>query len=293
MTPAVNRRDPDLLSQIEEYYDRCWVPRFERGHNPESHAMHFGYYEAPDMTSEEAKLRLNEYLIRRLGLGATAEPHLLDAGCGVGGTAVHMARAYRGARIVAVNISPQQLQLARRFACRAGVDDQIELIRGSYLETDLPAAAFDAVYAIESLCHCTDRGRFAAEARRLLRPGGRLGVIDFFRTSATLDSDAERSAYEEVKRGFRLPDYYELPLAQVAEGAGLVRCRLDDITAEVGPGLERSARRARQLLPELGRSADSEPFAAHLKACVGLWTLTRTGALIYAGFTATKPAGSS
>jgi demethylmenaquinone methyltransferase/2-methoxy-6-polyprenyl-1,4-benzoquinol methylase len=100
---------------------------------------------------------------------------VLEIGCGTGAVTARLAA--RGARVTALDQSPQMLDLARR---RLGQADVTWLERSAAEIDALPAEAFDAVVA--SLC-LSDMGRaerdfVLAEAARRLRPGGLLVVAD-------------------------------------------------------------------------------------------------------------------
>lgn len=74
---------------------------------------------------------------------------LLDAGCGTGAFALEAAR--RGARVVAVDISPSLIDLARERAHRAGAPDAIDFRVGDMLDPTL--GRFDHAVAMDSLIH--------------------------------------------------------------------------------------------------------------------------------------------
>jgi SAM-dependent methyltransferase len=94
---------------------------------------------------------------------------VLDLGTGTGTLARGFAR--RGARVTGLDRAAPLLEEARKLDERAGV--AIEYRIGRAEETGLPDASFDIV-AAGQCWHWFDRPRAAAEAMRLLRPGGRL-----------------------------------------------------------------------------------------------------------------------
>lgn len=94
---------------------------------------------------------------------------VLDAGCGKGRFAVHVRAAYPGACVVALDLAVAMLRCAPPDLARAA---------GSMLELPFLDAVFDAAYATESLEHAVDIERAVAELCRVLRPGGRLVIID-------------------------------------------------------------------------------------------------------------------
>lgn len=79
-------------------------------------------------------------------------------------------------RLTAIEFSPAMLQIARERAASLGVQANLRL--GDAQALDLPDAAFDTVVCTLSLCGIPDEHRAAAEMKRVLRPGGRLVLLD-------------------------------------------------------------------------------------------------------------------
>jgi ubiquinone/menaquinone biosynthesis C-methylase UbiE len=81
-----------------------------------------------------------------------------------------------GIRLTGVDFSPQMLQLTQRRAQELG--RPVDLRLGDAQALDLPDAAFDTVVCTLSLCAIPDERRAIAEMKRVLRPGGRLLLLD-------------------------------------------------------------------------------------------------------------------
>jgi ubiquinone/menaquinone biosynthesis C-methylase UbiE len=81
-----------------------------------------------------------------------------------------------GMHLTGVDFSPQMLQLARRRADQLG--RQVDLRLGDAQALDLPDASFDTVVCTLSLCAIPDQRQAIAEMRRVLRPVGRLLLLD-------------------------------------------------------------------------------------------------------------------
>jgi ubiquinone/menaquinone biosynthesis C-methylase UbiE len=81
-----------------------------------------------------------------------------------------------GVRLTGVDFSLQMLELARRRAAQLG--RRVDLRLGDAQVLDFPDASFDTVVCTLSLCAIPDERRAIAEMRRVLRPGGRLLLLD-------------------------------------------------------------------------------------------------------------------
>src|SRR6266567_9136576 len=80
--------------------------------------------------------------------------------------------AKRGARPVGVDITPVQLETARRMMRETGIE--FPLIEADAAETGLPDSSFDLVLSEYGASIWVDPYRWIPEASRLVRPGGRL-----------------------------------------------------------------------------------------------------------------------
>jgi ubiquinone/menaquinone biosynthesis C-methylase UbiE len=92
------------------------------------------------------------------------------------GTGRNLPYYTEGIRLTGIEFSPAMLDLARRRADELGL--QVDLCVGDAQALDLPDASFDTVVCTLSLCAIPDDRRAVAEMWRVLRPGGRLLLLD-------------------------------------------------------------------------------------------------------------------
>lgn len=102
---------------------------------------------------------------------------VLELGIGTGRNLGHYPA---DVRVAGVDISEEMLAIARGRARALGLD--VDLRAGDVEELDWPDASVDTVVSTLSLCTIPDEWRAVAEARRVLRPGGRLVLLEHVRS---------------------------------------------------------------------------------------------------------------
>ncbi|MGW4842999.1 methyltransferase domain-containing protein [Nocardia brasiliensis] len=101
----------------------------------------------------------------------------LDIGCGTGSEVIEFAaRAGPAGRAVGVDPNPQTVAIAKARA--VGENSAIEFIEGSAYALPFPDASFDVVRCERVFQHLDDPAAATAEIARVLRPGGRVALID-------------------------------------------------------------------------------------------------------------------
>lgn len=143
---------------------------------------------------------------------AQAEGQVLEIALGTGRNLPFYAA---DVELTAIELSERMLAIARRRAAALG--SRAELRCGDAQDLDLPDASFDTVLITLALCTIPDERAAVREARRVLRPRGRLVLLEHV-----------RSPLRAVRAIQRLLD----PLAVRFEGDHLVRDPLDYLEAE-------------------------------------------------------------
>jgi ubiquinone/menaquinone biosynthesis C-methylase UbiE len=118
---------------------------------------------------------------RRLAVEAGIEPghHVLEVGCGTGNLALHVRRTHPDTEVVGIDPDPLALTRAQRKAERRGLP--VRWDRGTAGELPYADESVDRVLSAFMFHHLdeAEKRRMLAEARRVLRPGGRLHLVDF------------------------------------------------------------------------------------------------------------------
>ncbi len=115
--------------------------------------------------------------------GVRPTDRVLDVACGTG----DLARAFADAgasSVLGVDFTPEMLDIARAKRLHPKADasrTNIEYRRGDATALDLPDDSFDIVSIAFGLRNVQDPARALAEFRRVLRPGGRVVVLEFSR----------------------------------------------------------------------------------------------------------------
>jgi len=130
------------------------------------------YYPTPTATLDEAQTAKMHHVCRKLRLKAGES--VVEAGCGWGTLALHMARHY-GVRVRAFNISHEQVAYARERAARQGLAGQVEYVEDDYRNI---SGHYDAFMSVGMLEHVGVKNypTLGRIARRCLGSNGR-GLI--------------------------------------------------------------------------------------------------------------------
>ena len=160
------------------------------------------YYDGPDLTGrvrdalrqaglDPERLRVEDLTaldqFHALGVAATLalaelaelEPgeRVLDLGAGIGGPARVLSARF-GARVVAVEPTARFRRLAAELNAATGLEDAIEVVDAHGDALPFPDGSFDLVWTQAVLPNVADLAPFAAEAHRVLAPGGRWALAE-------------------------------------------------------------------------------------------------------------------
>jgi len=133
----------------------------------------------PRLRLPAAQLKLVRKAIRTMKVEPTSA--VLDVACGRGTSSFVIANELPGTQVTAVDLLPENIAGARTLYGNA---PNLAYDQGDALHLEYPDASFDRVLCLEAAFHFPDRDRFLSELARVVRPGGRVLIVDFMARAA-------------------------------------------------------------------------------------------------------------
>jgi SAM-dependent methyltransferase len=126
--------------------------------------------------------------------------HVLDCGCGPGGISLGLARLVPQGRVVGVDVEDGQLDIGRQEAQKRGLDN-VQFKHASVYDLPFEDSTFDAVLVHAMLYHLGEPMKALQELRRVLKPGGLIGLRD-----ADIDGDVYHPQDPDMDRFWKLTE---------------------------------------------------------------------------------------
>ena len=114
--------------------------------------------------------------VRSLQLGE--HPRVLDLATGTGDLAVDIARMTPGATVIGLDPSPGMLAIARDKMAKKGLADRVILVEGDAQALPYADCEMDAVTIAFGIRNVPDRACALREMARVVRPGGRIAILE-------------------------------------------------------------------------------------------------------------------
>jgi ubiquinone/menaquinone biosynthesis C-methylase UbiE len=110
-------------------------------------------------------------------LQLSPDKHILDIGCGIGGTSRFVADRYK-CTVSGIDLSDEYIRTGEKLSAWLGLEKIIHLQQGSAVQTGFENNSFDAAYMLHVGMNIKDKSALFEEAFRVLRPSSLFGVYD-------------------------------------------------------------------------------------------------------------------
>lgn len=187
----VTRKIADFWDQLSEGWHTLWGPH-----------IHHGYYETnSSLSPRDAQEKLIEKLINLLDV--VPQAHILDVGCGMGGSSLYLAKNY-DAIVTGITLSPKQVEMARNNAQKNNIHQVTFQVEDALRLNSFSDNSFDIVWSLESCEQFFDKNKFIHEAYRVLKPGGQLMLATWCSNREEYEGTLEKK-YKKLCLAFDLP----------------------------------------------------------------------------------------
>ena len=208
---------------VRRYYEQNTRMMLRFGSSPQVQTIHRALWPTEVQTLDEAlhyshRLLLTEIeqLAQRAGLTSL---RIADLGCGVGASLRYLLTHLQvPTTAIGITISATQAQLAQTHVRQPQSRHTCAVLEADFLAVPL-RSGLDAVYSIEAFSHSPSAADYLAQVAQLLRPGGRLMLIDDFLAPTTIPTHEWVAAYQT---GWLVPNVQTVStIAELAQTVGL------------------------------------------------------------------------
>jgi SAM-dependent methyltransferase len=116
-------------------------------------------------------------------MNISVEDHVLDVGCGIGGSSRFAAKHY-GCNVTGIDLTKEYVDTGNVLCSWLGSNKQVKLVQGDAVEINAPDATFDKAFMLHVGMNIANKVALAQEIKRVLKPGGIFGIYDIMQTSS-------------------------------------------------------------------------------------------------------------
>lgn len=208
--------------QTQNHYERWWKLN-------DSQSVHYGLWGHDTKSFVEALKNTNQVMAEIGSIFSGSK--ILDAGSGVGGAAFYLAEKL-DCDVTGITLSDKQLKTANQVLASLGVESKVRFEKQSFMQTGFEDNSFDVVWACESSCYAIPKTGFYDEVYRILKPGGKLIVADYFLTKkGELDKNRNVKNWGDL---WAISDFYKAAsFEKLIERSGFKINSKKDYTKEI------------------------------------------------------------
>jgi len=278
----LNEKIRKYYAENQVFYNLFWM-------NRKNLSMHYGFWDGDTKNLHEALLNQNRVVAEKLNIRDS--DMVLDAGCGVGGIGIWLAKNY-GVKVIGITVSGKQVRLAKKNAINKKVGHLVNFYVKDFTSTGFPDNSFTKVFGNESICYAERKENFIKEAFRLLKPRGRLVVCDGFLNKADLD-ETKQKIFNDWLDGWAVPSLSTVnDFREDLRKAGFKNIEFTDKTKEVEPSSKRLYMRGILGYPIIKIlnlvKVTSETQVKNVVACVKQYKIINDRIMIYGIFSVQK-----
>lgn len=197
-----NESTHSYYNVVTDFYEYGWGSSF-----------HFSrYYKGENFFA--AMARHEHYLAYQAGI--KKGDLVLDVGCGVGGPAREISR-FTGCNVIGLNNNDYQIAKAKWYSKKYHLEDQLDFVKGDFMNMDFEPNTFDKVYAIEATCHAPSLEGVYSQIYKVLKPGGTFAVYEWVMSERYDETDPRhRKIAYEIELGDGIPKMFTVDVAKEA-----------------------------------------------------------------------------
>lgn len=221
-------------SDIENYYDATRSHYNYFWKLKQNRSLHYGYWDNTTRNFSGALVRINAVMANHVGMENGMK--VLDTGCGEGGSVCWVASNF-DVEVTGITLSKKQMNsgnayLKQRNVLKAKIEVQ------NYCHTTFKDASFDVVWAIESVCHAQDKKEYLSEMFRILKPGGKIIMADFF-IAKELNA-SEKTSIDNWAHAWAVPGFESVEnFMQISKEVGFMEAAELNISRHVEKSVKR------------------------------------------------------
>ncbi|KAG9235580.1 S-adenosyl-L-methionine-dependent methyltransferase [Amylocarpus encephaloides] len=199
---------------------------------------HFGYYKPGAIWPfpiNRALRAMEDHIFDTLGLQKGSQ--VLDAGCGVGDVAIHLAQ--RGLRVTGIDIIDHHIKKATRNIQNRGWQHAVTVQKMDYHHLDaLEENSFDGVYTCETFVHAIDPEVVLGQFYKVMKPGGVVAFYEYDHANLSSAPKNLKDDWEDINKFASMPTHAMFDqgvLESMLEKAGFVNIVVQDLTPNIKP----------------------------------------------------------